>query len=85
MLPTPFNGALTGLRLYTARKKGSMKALSIFWKTGMKNYERLIKEISGMDMSQIPGSGAAGGLGAALVAFFGAVLKTCELILFLTM
>lgn len=41
----------------------------------MKNYERLVKETTGMDMSKVPGSGAAGGLGAALVAFFGAVLK----------
>ena len=42
---------------------------------GMKNYEMLIKEATGQDMSAIPGTGAAGGLGAALVAFFGAVLK----------
>ena len=42
---------------------------------GMKNYERHIKDTTGMDMSEAPGSGAAGGLGAALVAFMGAVLK----------
>ena len=41
----------------------------------MKNYEALIKETIGIDMSRIPGSGAAGGLGAALVAFFDAELK----------
>ena len=43
--------------------------------SGMKNYEALIKETIGIDMSRIPGSGAAGGLGAALVAFFDAELK----------
>lgn len=43
--------------------------------SGMKNYERLIIETTGLDMALIPGSGAAGGLGAALTAFFGATLK----------
>ena len=43
--------------------------------SGMISYERLIKETTGKDMSLIPGSGAAGGLGAALVAFFDAALK----------
>lgn len=42
---------------------------------GMKNYEVLIKKTTGLDMSSIPGTGAAGGLGAAMVAFFGAELK----------
>lgn len=42
---------------------------------GMKNYEKLIMKTIGIDMSTIPGSGAAGGLGATMVAIFGAVLK----------
>lgn len=43
--------------------------------SGMENYQSLIKKLMGLDMAKIPGSGAAGGLGAALVTFFGATLK----------
>jgi len=70
----PLTGPNGATAVYGPQKGVDESSFDIL-ETGMKNYERLIKEISGMDMSQIPGSGAAGGLGAALVAFFGAVLK----------
>jgi glycerate kinase len=43
-----------------------------------KNLQHLadvIKRELGIDISQVPGSGAAGGLGAALIAFFDAEMK----------
>ncbi len=42
---------------------------------GLENYAKAVKRSLGIDAAQIPGSGAAGGLGAALVAFLGAQLK----------
>lgn len=41
----------------------------------MKNYAEVIRRQLGIDVDKIPGSGAAGGLGAALVCFLGAQLK----------
>lgn len=48
----------------------------------MQNYKMQILKHTQIDVDQIPGSGAAGGLGAALVSFLGAELKPgIELIL----
>lgn len=69
---------LTGPKGATAvygPQKGVTGVLFSSLEEGMKNYEKLIKEATGLDMSEIPGTGAAGGLGAALVAFLGAELK----------
>lgn len=44
--------------------------------TGMKNYASVIREQLGVDVDTIPGSGAAGGLGAALKVFLHANLKS---------
>lgn len=70
----PLTGPHGATAVYGPQKGVTEETFNIL-ESGMKNYERLIKETTGMDMSKIPGSGAAGGLGAALVAFFGAVLK----------
>ena len=56
-------------------QKGVTDASFPILEAGMENYQALIKEATGLDMAQIPGSGAAGGLGAALVAFLGGTLK----------
>lgn len=42
---------------------------------GMENYRKVLLLTTGIDVNDIPGSGAAGGLGATLVALFGATLK----------
>jgi len=73
------NNPLTGPKGATAvygPQKG-VKTLETFeiLEKGMKNYEKVIMDTTGLDMSTIPGSGAAGGLGATMVAIFGAVLK----------
>jgi glycerate kinase len=43
---------------------------------GMENYRNVLLRTTGMDVNDIPGSGAAGGIGATLVALFGATLKS---------
>ena len=42
---------------------------------GLVNFAGVVKREIGKDVASIPGAGAAGGLGAGLVAFTGAVLK----------
>jgi glycerate kinase len=42
----------------------------------LKNYARIIQKQYGIDAQTIPGAGAAGGLGVALVVFAGAVVKS---------
>ncbi len=43
---------------------------------GMENYRNVLLKTTGVDVNMIQGSGAAGGLGATLVAIFGAKLKS---------
>ncbi|KGM96603.1 glycerate kinase [Clostridium novyi A str. 4552] len=43
--------------------------------SALKNYAKVIREQLGCDVEKVPGSGAAGGLGAGLMAFLGADLK----------
>ena len=53
--------------------------------TGMKSYEKVIREQYGVNLSEVKGSGAAGGLGGCLHTFFNAgIKKGSELILELT-
>lgn len=70
----PLTGSEGATAIYGPQKGATLELFDAL-ENGMKNYESLIKEVTGMNMGTIPGSGAAGGLGAALVAFFGAVLK----------
>lgn len=41
---------------------------------GLQNFANLIENTAGIDVQQLPGAGAAGGLGAGLVGFIGAEL-----------
>lgn len=69
---------LTGEKGATAvygPQKGATKEMLEQLEKGMKSYASILKDSMGMDMDRIPGSGAAGGLGAALLAFCGAKLK----------
>ena len=70
----PLTGPKGATAVYGPQKGVTEKLFGIL-EAGMENYEKLIMEATGLDMSAIPGTGAAGGLGAALVAFLGAVLK----------
>jgi len=56
-------------------QKGATKEMLLILEEGMKNYAEVIRHQLGIDVDRIPGAGAAGGLGAALTGFLGAVLK----------
>lgn len=57
-------------------QKGATGDMLKTLENGMKNYAEVIFKHFGIDVDKIPGSGAAGGLGAALICFFGAELKS---------
>lgn len=44
--------------------------------SNMRHYARILQEQLGKDVAPVPGAGAAGGLGAGLLAFCGATLKS---------
>lgn len=73
------NNPLTGERgaTYTfGMQKGADEEKLQILEAGMKNYAEVIKEQLNEDADQIPGAGAAGGLGAALKVFLKANLKS---------
>jgi glycerate 2-kinase len=50
-------------------QKGADSGMVILLDLGLKNYGRIIEEQLGIDVGNVPGAGAAGGLGAGLMAF----------------
>ena len=60
---------------FGAQKGGSSLVLKEL-ERGMENYRKVILREFGIDPNEIPGSGAAGGLGAALLVFLHAELKS---------
>lgn len=58
------------------RQKGADDLTLAELEAGMENYRRVILEELGIDCNQIPGSGAAGGLGAALKVFLGGEIRS---------
>jgi glycerate kinase len=56
-------------------QKGATPDQVAFLDNGLRNLARVIKRDLGRDVASVPGAGAAGGLGASLLAFFGATLK----------
>ena len=73
------NNPLTGEcgATYTfGMQKGADEEMLKRLEAGMKNYAAVIKEEFGIDADEIPGAGAAGGLGAALKVFLHANLKS---------
>ena len=59
-----------------APQKGASKTEVIELDEGLRNFSGVIKETFGKDISQIPGSGAAGGIGGGAVAFCNAEIKS---------
>ena len=57
------------------KQKGADREMLKLLEDGMRNYRDVIKERFGIDPDEIPGAGAAGGLGAALKVFLNANLK----------
>ena len=57
-------------------QKGATPEMQAALEDGMQNYRRLLIEEFGIDPNETPGTGAAGGLGAALLLFCGAEMKS---------
>lgn len=70
----PLTGEAGATYVYGPQKGASGEALELLEK-GMQNYRDVIKAFAGVDCDEIPGAGAAGGIGAALCALLGAELK----------
>jgi glycerate kinase len=69
----PLTGAKGAARVYGPQKGASPEQVEIL-DAGLANLAALIKRDLGLDVANLPGAGAAGGLGAGLVAFAGAKL-----------
>ena len=59
-----------------ARQKGADDAMIIELDKGMQSFAEIIQKETGKDISHIPGSGAAGGLGGGMLALLKAELKS---------
>lgn len=71
----PFYGPNGAAYIY-AKQKGANDAMIDTLDKGMKSFARVIHSTTGKDISHIPGSGAAGGLGGGMVAFLNAELTS---------
>lgn len=71
----PLCGELGAAAIYGPQKGASPQEVVELDK-GLKHFAAVIKEQLGMDLLDMPGAGAAGGLGAGLVAFAGAKIKS---------
>ena len=71
----PFYGP-EGAAFVFARQKGADDAMIAQLDMGMRSFADVIHQETGIDISEIPGSGAAGGLGGAMLAFLNAELKS---------
>ena len=65
-----------GATLTFGKQKGGTPEILAELEEGMCNYRDLLFETFGIDMDETSGAGAAGGLGAALMAFLGGTLKS---------
>jgi glycerate kinase len=70
----PLTGPEGATAIYGPQKGANSQMLEAL-EAGMKNYAEVIRKLTGVDIDKIPGAGAAGGIGAAMVGFFGVSLK----------
>ena len=70
----PMFGKLGAAQVY-ALQKGATKNQIQLLDEGLKNFSTVLKKQTGIDPSQIPGSGAAGGIGGGLVSLLNAKLE----------
>ena len=71
----PLVGELGASRIF-GPQKGATEALILELDRNLAHYAGIIKKSLGVDVQNVPGAGAAGGMGAALMAFLGAELKS---------
>lgn len=69
----PFYGASGAAKVYARQKGASEKEIEQL-DVGLKHFAKVVKKQFGIDLQEIPGSGAAGGLGGGAVAFLNAQL-----------
>lgn len=69
----PFYGP-TGAAYVFAPQKGASETVVKMLDSGLKNFANVINKKKGIDVSNLPGAGASGGLGGGLKAFFNAPL-----------
>lgn len=70
----PFSGK-DGAAFVYARQKGADDEMISLLDDGLKNFAAVIRGYTGIDVNNIPGAGAAGGLGGSFLAFLPAILK----------
>lgn len=70
----PLTG-VTGASFIFGRQKGATEEMVERLDCNLKHYARLIKQTLHIDIEFVPGAGAAGGLGAAIVAFLHGTLR----------
>ncbi len=71
-----------GASLIYAPQKGASKEMAEKLDRALKKFARVVKNDLGIEVDRIPGAGAAGGLGAGLIAFLGAEMHSgIELVL----
>ena len=70
----PFSGP-QGAAYIFARQKGADEPMIESLDKGLQSFAQVIQQETGKDISQIPGSGAAGGMGGGMLAFLQAELK----------
>lgn len=71
----------TGATYIFGPQKGADDDILLKLENGMTNYARVIKEASGIEISNIPKLGAAGGLGAAFLILGGKLVKGIDMVL----
>ena len=77
----PLTGPLGASRIYGPQKGASPELVDTLDRA-LSNYAQVVKKDLGVEIDNVPGAGAAGGLGAGLIAFLGAELRSgIELVL----
>ena len=71
----PFYGPNGAAAIY-ARQKGADNAMILELDRGIQAFAQVIQKDTGKDISMIPGSGAAGGMGGGMLAFLNAELRS---------
>lgn len=71
----PLYGTLGAAYVY-ASQKGATEETVMILDDGLRHYARLVQQQFQMDISQISGAGAAGGLGAGAITFLNATLRS---------
>ncbi len=71
----PLVGPEGAARVYAPQKGADARAVERL-ERGIENLARVIERDLGWDVAEVPGGGAAGGLGAGMLAFLGAEIKS---------